>query len=533
LRTARLTRAGEGPRISPPRAAARTGGALLTLSVITLAALAAAYLVSGATHQLWVANAGWTCGSLTSVIGVLAAWRRSAAPARSGWALVLGGCVAWLAGQLFWDLYSFTSFPASPNPADLCAMVFAVLTAAGVRRLGLGGRRSRSVSWLELAPLVVAVCSLVTALLWRDIHASTIPGGAQLSALAYPVFYVSAALVTLQTALAGAIDVRRNLGMAAVLGGVLIEALAYILWAELLFEGTYVPGTNPVDVLWGLGMVLIGVGAWAAGPVAAVPGVERASRRRGGILPALTLLALVGAQIASAATDAMPGTELALSIGVAVVGATLVVRASILRRKQDALYARLDERGRELEIANERLSIESRRDPLTGLGNRLRLHEDLAELAARAERYGQGYSLVLCDLDRFKDYNDELGHQAGDSALQRVAALLNDRVRAGDRAYRYGGEELLLILPEQDIDDAQAVAERHRANVEAVALLHPENPPHRVVTFSAGVAVAQAGETPEQVLKRADEALYAAKHAGRNRVVAARPAPGAKATGPG
>ncbi|MDX6656247.1 MAG: hypothetical protein QOH62_1040, partial [Solirubrobacteraceae bacterium] len=110
---------------------------------------------------------------------------------------------------------------------------------------------------------------------------------------------------------------------------------------------------------------------------------------------------------------------------------------------------------------------------------------------------------------------------------------LNDRVRVGDRAYRYGGEELLLILPEQDLDKAQAVAERHRANVEGVALLHPENPPHRVVTFSAGVAAAQRGETPDEVLKRADEALYAAKRAGRNRVVVSQPAAGAKATEPG
>jgi diguanylate cyclase (GGDEF)-like protein len=507
--------------------------ALVALSVVAVAALTAGYLLAGPTTQLRVENAGWTFASLAAVVGVFAAWRRSGASHRAGWALLLGGCAAWFAGQLFWDVYGFTSFPASPNPADLCWMAFAVITAAGVLRLGRGGRRARSIVWLELAPLVVAVCSLMTALLWSDIQGSTIADGAKVSALAYPVFYISAALVMLQTALAGAIDVRRNPGIAAVLLGVVIEAVAFILWSELLIEGSYAAGTNAVDALWGLGMLLIGIGAWAAGPVVAVADVEQFSRRRGGILPSLTLVALCGVQIDFAADHAVAGAQLALSIGVLVVGATLVARASVLRRNQDSLYAQLDERGRELEVVNERLSMESRRDPLTGLGNRLRLHEDLAELAARAARYGQGYSLVLCDLDRFKDYNDELGHQAGDSALQRVAALLNDRVRVGDRAYRYGGEELLLILPEQDLDKAQAVAERHRANVEGVALLHPENPPHRVVTFSAGVAAAQRGETPDEVLKRADEALYAAKRAGRNRVVVSQPAAGAKATEPG
>jgi diguanylate cyclase (GGDEF)-like protein len=509
------------------------GIALLALAALAAAALTAGYVLAEPTTKLRVVNTGWTFASLTSAVGVFAAWRRSTHSDRVGWALLLGGCTAWVVGQLFWDAYGFTSFPASPNPADVCWMAFAVLTAAGVHRLAPGGRRSRGISWLELAPLVVAVCSLVTALLWSDIEASTVPTGAKISALAYPVFYISAALVMLQTTLAGAIDVRRNPGMAAVLLGLVLEALAFILLSELLIEGTYAAGTHVIDALWGLGMILIGFGAWAAGPAAAVPDVERVSRLRGGILPAVTLVTLAGVQIDFASGRAMPGAQVALSIGVAVVGATLIVRASLLRRKQEALYAQLDERGRELEVANERLSKESRRDPLTGLGNRLRLHEDLAELAARAERYGQGYSLVLCDLDRFKDYNDELGHQAGDSALQRVAALLAGQVRAGDRAYRYGGEELLLILPEQDVDNALAVAERHRIDVAGVALLHPENPPHRVVTFSAGVAVAQAGETPDQVLKRADEALYAAKDGGRNRVVASRPAAVARAVKPG
>jgi diguanylate cyclase (GGDEF)-like protein len=499
------------------------GVALLVLSVVSACALTAGYLVSSPTASLKLANAGWTCASLAAVIGVFAAWRRNATCDRSGWALLLVACAAWFGGQIFWDVYGFTSFPASPNPADVCWFAFAAVSAAAVHRLGIGGRRSRNVSRLELAPLIVAVCSLVTALLWSDIQASTLAEGAKVSALAYPVFYVSAAMVVFQIALSGAIDVRRNPGMAAVVAGLVIEALAFILWTELLVEGRYVAGRHAVDALWGAGMILIGIGAWAAGPAVAVPDAEKVSRRRGGILPALTLVTLACFQIVFVADHKSTGAQLALSIGVSVVGLTLIARASILRRHQDALYTQLDDRGRELENANERLSKESRLDALTGLGNRLRLHEDLTEVAARAERYGQDYSLVLCDLDHFKNYNDDLGHQAGDWALQRIAGLLDGCLRAGDRAYRYGGEELLLILPEQDLEDAIAAAERHRVNVEAAALPHPQNRPHGVVTFSAGVAAVQPGETPDQVLKRADDALYAAKSSGRNRVVAAHP----------
>ena len=152
------------------------------------------------------------------------------------------------------------------------------------------------------------------------------------------------------------------------------------------------------------------------------------------------------------------------------------------------------------------------------------MREDFADLAARAKRYGHGYCLVLIDLDHFKDYNDDHGHQAGDLVLAQIADRLNETMRESDRAYRYGGEELLLILRDQGLDAGRALAERHRARAQRAALPHSLNTPHGVVTLSAGVAAAQPGETPEQVLRRADEALYEAKALGRNRIAVADPA---------
>ncbi len=493
---------------------------LLVASSVSLAGVVAEYLVGGHART-WLADAAWTVGALVAVIGVRAARRRAAPGDRSGWGLLLGACGAWLAGQIFWDVYSATSFAGSPSPADACWLAFAVAGAAGVHRLSVDRSRSRLVSWLEVAPLMVAVCALLTALLWSDIGMSSLSVAGKVTSLAYPVVYVCAAMVMAQSVLGGAVDVRHNPGIGVLLGGLVLEALAFTLWSPQLLDGTYAAGTNAVDALWTAGLLLIGLGSWAAGPAVGVKDLEQVSRRRGGILPSMTFGALISVQVAFAAGDAARGADVALSLGVSFVGITLIARASVLRREQASLLAQLHARERDLAEANRRLSEESRLDALTGLANRLRLREDFADLAPRLERRQPGYCVVLCDLDRFKDYNDALGHQAGDRVLRQVAALLTQDAREHDRVYRYGGEELLLVLREQDMEAGFAVAERRRADVERAAMPHPRNHPAAVVTFSAGVAAAQPGETPEEVLHRADRALYEAKAQGRNRIAVA------------
>lgn len=162
------------------------------------------------------------------------------------------------------------------------------------------------------------------------------------------------------------------------------------------------------------------------------------------------------------------------------------------------------------------LHADARHDPLTGIGNRLRLAEDLAGLCARVERYGHAYCVAMFDVDHFKDYNDSEGHLHGDDVLRHVAAALRDAVRGGDAVYRYGGEEFVVLLPEQTLESAATAADRLRATVEALALPHPRG---GVVTVSAGVAGLGDGAcSPEALFEMADKALYAAKEAGRNRV---------------
>jgi diguanylate cyclase (GGDEF)-like protein len=184
-----------------------------------------------------------------------------------------------------------------------------------------------------------------------------------------------------------------------------------------------------------------------------------------------------------------------------------------------SLHRRLARQQAELEDLNDELIAIARRDPLTGLGNRRALEEDLDLLEARVSRYGHRYCMALIDVDHFKTYNDTHGHQSGDQILRAVATRLTTHARAGDAFYRYGGDEFLCIFPEQSLASGAMAVERMRIGLEQLAIPHTEES-LGVLTFSAGMAVLDPGHSgsPGDVLKKADLALYRAKQRGRNRV---------------
>jgi two-component system, cell cycle response regulator len=160
----------------------------------------------------------------------------------------------------------------------------------------------------------------------------------------------------------------------------------------------------------------------------------------------------------------------------------------------------------------------ARTDPLTQTSNRLRLREDLAALQSRVSRYGHRYCVSLADVDLFKSYNDTHGHVVGDEALRRIAATIHATLREGDSLYRYGGEEFLAILPEQDLEQARHAMERVCSAVADLQLPHPTSPKGNL-TISIGIAEMQDPRVSEgDWLRRADAALYQAKREGRNRV---------------
>jgi diguanylate cyclase (GGDEF)-like protein len=178
----------------------------------------------------------------------------------------------------------------------------------------------------------------------------------------------------------------------------------------------------------------------------------------------------------------------------------------------------LDDVNETLRQQNEELERLSASDSLTGLSNRRILTQRLSEELLRAQRHKHTFTVLMLDVDHFKKYNDAYGHPAGDEVLRKVASILRNCTRAGDCTARYGGEEFAVLLSGKGGDTALQLAERIRERVAAEEFVGGK------VTISGGIAEFPIhGHTAEAVISSADEALYEAKHQGRNRVVCARP----------
>ncbi|MEN1728181.1 MAG: diguanylate cyclase [Pseudomonadota bacterium] len=192
-----------------------------------------------------------------------------------------------------------------------------------------------------------------------------------------------------------------------------------------------------------------------------------------------------------------------------------------LLQQQAALKELVEQRTKDLESANYKLVELSFEDALTGTANRRRLDLAGADTLNRAAEQGQSVCLILLDLDYFKEFNDQHGHLAGDLALKCVADQLKQAMRPGDLIARFGGEEFACLLPNTTLTQAEQIAERARQAVHSGSREALANR-FSTLTISAGVAEAQPGESSLEVLiNRADQALYRAKHEGRNQVISA------------
>ena len=184
------------------------------------------------------------------------------------------------------------------------------------------------------------------------------------------------------------------------------------------------------------------------------------------------------------------------------------------------LEARVAERTTELADLALELERQSRVDGLTGIGNRRCFDEQLEATWSDHLRRDSQFALILADVDHFKRFNDSQGHVEGDMALRAVSqALERTASRPRDLVARYGGEEIVAILPDTDERGAEYLAQRMRAAVVDLAIPHPESE-HGIITISAGVAAIKptATHVPEAIIQLADAALYRAKRGGRNRV---------------
>jgi diguanylate cyclase (GGDEF)-like protein len=201
----------------------------------------------------------------------------------------------------------------------------------------------------------------------------------------------------------------------------------------------------------------------------------------------------------------------------------LMAAKSLSKEQMVPLAQRANRLGETLKLALSNLRLraglreQATHDALTGLYNRRFMNDRLPVEIKRCEREGQRLALAMIDVDHFKHFNDQHGHDAGDVILRALGELLRQRVRIYDLACRFGGEEMSLIMPGCNIDDAQLKLEIIRAEVEAMTLMF-NGIPLPPVTISIGVSDTLGGDA-EALLKQADERLYHAKRTGRNRVV--------------
>ncbi|CAN5203886.1 hypothetical protein BH11PSE11_BH11PSE11_37670 [soil metagenome] len=208
-------------------------------------------------------------------------------------------------------------------------------------------------------------------------------------------------------------------------------------------------------------------------------------------------------------------------IGLLTQSDLVTAHFKILEMQQKVVENLVTERTRELEDANNELKAMSLEDALLKIGNRRAMEVDLQYTHSIAWRYKRNYTTVIFDVDNFKSYNDHYGHLAGDVALQQVAAYLQCTIRKADRLYRYGGEEILLLLPETAADGAEILARRLVEGLAQLAIPHCKSP-LQCVTISGGIGFVQFDDPLKsswvEVVAQADRGLYVAKHAGRNQI---------------
>lgn len=329
-------------------------------------------------------------------------------------------------------------------------------------------------------PLLVALNGTVAVLAIIGFH---VLGGA-LRRRPEPITALVTLALTFVTAVTG-----------VVLPAMAIQTVGYLLLIPGLVA-LIVPWGTRAHVRWLAGYAVISYGYLAFGPSPVLTADDRSDLIVVGVIAVVTSLA----------------------------GHVLLQRAQIRNHSQfqkiQALHRRADADMAELARVHHELEETSRLDPLTGAGNRIRLREDLRSARARMDRLHHSHALVAIDLDYFKRVNDEFGHLAGDSVLKAVVTVIKATIRAEDAVYRFGGEEFLVLLRLNTIDDLATAAERIRRAVADARIAHPSNEPNDVVTISLGgvlLTPADLGQSDDEWFAKADAALYRAKANGRNR----------------
>ncbi len=456
-----------------------------------------------------------------AVLSLLAA-ARTVGRIRVAWRLLAVSNFLWLGGELAWAAYSLFRPGGAPVPsiADVGWMLRYVVALVAILIALRVGSLLRGASAL-LDAVLVAVG--VAALGWRLFIGPLIPGSwsaVAVATFAYPVFAVSIVSVLIGVLLTGHRRVPASMLLVCAAFGV--SAVGDAGFSYLVARNSYsaaFAGASWLNMFWQAAAVLLCLAAVLAAHQreGAANGLEL--DRDMAMLPAVVAVVTVGGL---AFADSAPSGRLN-ALTLFVTG--LMVGGLVLRQ-----YMALRDRTR---MADE-LHKAAITDGLTALYNRRFMEELLRIEAERAVRNRTPLSLILLDLDRFKDINDQYGHAAGDAALVQTADRLRRAIRSSDVTARYGGEEFLCLLPDTGEDAALKVAEELRSEMSRTPV-SVTGGSATVLTASFGVATVEPSDgrstvDVDRLVIAADQALYRAKASGRNRVVGSgrfthRPAP--------
>lgn len=492
-----------------------------------------------------VANTAYAAGPLLAVLcclpAIVRAWRArrevSAAARRrlAAAAALLTGVLCFAVGQSIWTVYENVLHRRTPfpSPADAFFIAAYLFMAAGILLLP-----SRAAPLLARGRLLMDAVTAMAAILtfsWYfvlapQVAASTDSAFATALGLLYPVMdlvLLFCLLMIVGGRVRGGVGRGATVALAGGFVGVVVIDTAFLVG---VMHGTYATG-GIVDLGWPVGYMLIALAArhllippaagrratpdTATDPANAAPADGRTSWFVA-LLPYALMpptLALVGAIYHEGGHDLRSLGSYALAIALFVL---VLVRQLLVLSENEVLCRQLRQLNASLEQSNAQLRALATTDAMTRLANHRAMQDRLREEVARSRRTAQPFALLLIDVDHFKSLNDQFGHPAGDAVLRQVAEMIRDGVRTGDLPARYGGEEFAVVCPLATAERVVTLAERLRAAIAA----HAFGP--RAVTVSIGVSGTDVvGLDVDGLIRSADQALYASKHDGRNRVTVA------------
>jgi diguanylate cyclase (GGDEF)-like protein len=496
-----------GRRRSAFRSAALVAGIGYGVIVIGLATK-----LGSPKQLLWFDDLGQLIFAALASLGCVLGARRRRGRHRGAWCAMAVGLGGWALGQAVWCWYELIAGTETPFPsaADAGYLTFPVAVAVGLCLLpgrdSQGDRRRHFFDGLTVMCALLLI-SWVTAL-GAVVHA----GGDTHFAIAVSIAYPAGDIVTLTlTVLLVARSMTNRWSLLLLGGGLVSMAVSDSAFTYLTAVGRYHTG-DPVDLGWYAAFAMMGLAACADRPV---DDSKRAGRLHALRVPAEVSLYLPYVPLLAAGV--IEGSRLATGRHLDTVEASLVACLVLLVVVRQ--YATLrDNRMLMMTVAarEDQLHSQAFHDSLTGLANRALFGDRLDHALELNRREPRPVAVLLCDLDEFKSVNDSLGHAAGDQLLVSVAERLRGVVRAGDTIARLGGDEFAILL--EDCPDPQAVGHKVVAALNAPVMLGDE--PH-VTGVSVGLAaVARDEPTPtrDDLLSRADVAMYAGKHGGKNQV---------------